>query len=231
MQDRVSDTFWNRPEIVERFADRSPDHRLRRLLDDLDLDDPSSFAVLDLGCAGGRNTVLLAERGVDLHAVDAAEAMVARTRERVTELVGRGEAERRVREGVMSDLGMFPDGRFDLVVALGVIQSSRTLEEWNRTLSEIARVTRPGGRVLASNFARGSEPEGRPLRPVGDASHVFLWREGQPMVLMDAEEHDASFSEHGFLPVEETQTVRVSTDAGFRRTINAFYERLVDPSA
>lgn len=227
----MADSFWNRPEIVERFADRSPDHRLRRLLHGLHLDDPESFAVLDLGCAGGRNTVFLAERGVDVHAVDAAEAMVARTRERVAELVGRGEAKRRVREGVMSDLGAFRDHRFDLVVALGVIQSSRSMEEWRRTLSEIARITRTGGRVLVSNFARGSEPEGRPLPAVDGAANLYLWREGQPMVLLDAEEHDASFAEHGLLPVEETETVRVPMDGGFRRTINAFYGRFVDPSA
>ena len=31
--------------------------------------------VLDLGCAGGRNTVLLAERGFDVWAVDASDAV------------------------------------------------------------------------------------------------------------------------------------------------------------
>ena len=226
----MSDSFWNRPEIVERFAGRSPDHRLQRLLEGLDLDDPGVFAVLDVGCAGGRNTVFLAEAGVDVHAVDAAEAMVSRTRERVAEILGGLEAARRVRRGVMSDLDAFDDRRFDLVVALGVIQSSRSMEEWDRTLSEIARVTRPGGRVLVSNFARSSEPEGHPLQPVEDARCVFLWRDGRPMVLMDAEGHDASFEAHGFFPVEETETVHVPREEGYRVTINAFYERMRDAS-
>ena len=41
--------------------------------------DPSRVRVLDLGCAGGRNTVVLAERGFDLEALDASAAMVAKT--------------------------------------------------------------------------------------------------------------------------------------------------------
>lgn len=217
----MTDPFWERPEIVERFADRAPDERLRRLL--VDVDDPSSFRVLDVGCAGGRNTRFLAERGVDVHALDASPAMVARTRERVAELLDPSAAEKRVRLGVMSDLGSFGADRFDLVVALGVMQSADSLDAWDRTLSEIRRVLRPGGRVLVANFAPGSRPEGRPLERVAGARHVFLWRDGRPMVLMDADDHDASFTAHGFHPVEPTETVRVPKEAGYRLTVNGLY--------
>lgn len=218
----MTDSFWERPEIVDRFAQRAPDERLCFLL--TDVDDPSSLRVLDVGCAGGRNTRFLVERGVDVHAVDASRAMVARTRERVAELVGRSEAEDRVQLGVMTDLGSFDADAFDLVVALGVIQSADSLDRWDRTLSEIRRVLRPGGRVLVANFAPDSRPEGRPLERVAGTRHVYLWRDGRPMVLMDAAEHDDAFAAHGFHPVEETETVRVSTKGGYRFTVNAFYE-------
>lgn len=220
----MSESFWDDPEIVERFADRPPDERLRALIEALDEADLSSFRVLDLGCAGGRNTRFLAERGVDVHALDASRAMVDHTRARVAEVLGAREAEERVVMGSMSELGRFDDHGFDLVVALGVIQSAQSLEEWDRTLSEVARVLRPGGRILVANFAPDSRPEGRPLEQPAGTRHVFLWRDGRPMVLMDAAEHDDAFAAHGFHPVDETETVRVSKKGGYRFTVNAFYE-------
>ena len=45
--------FWLRPETVARFRDRSPDVDLEAILDETE--DLSTFATLDLGCAGGRN--------------------------------------------------------------------------------------------------------------------------------------------------------------------------------
>ncbi|MGW8282257.1 MAG: hypothetical protein ACWGON_03050, partial [Gemmatimonadota bacterium] len=46
--------FWERPEVVEKFAGREPDHRLVEWLSGRD--DLEGLRVLDLGCAGGRNS-------------------------------------------------------------------------------------------------------------------------------------------------------------------------------
>lgn len=218
------DPFWDRPDIVARFTDRDPDHRLQRLMEDVD--DPSAFRVLDLGCAAGRNTVYLAEAGVDVQAVDASEAMLARTRERLRAVFAPDEVERRVRCGVMTILGAYDDDAFDLVVALGVLHTADSVEEWDDALSEIARVLRPGGRALVSNFSPDSRPEGEPLPQVDGSPYAYRWRDDRPMVLMDAAEHDASFRSHGFTPVEDTETVHVPLEDGFRITVNAMYEWL-----
>lgn len=217
-----ADPFWDRPDIVERFTDRDPDHRLQGLMDDVE--DPGAVRVLDLGCAAGRNTVYLARIGVDVHAVDASKTMLARTRERFGAVLAPDEASRRVRLGVMTDLGAHDDDAFDLVVALGVLHTADCLEEWNAALSEIGRVLRRGGRALVSNFSPGSRPEGQPLPRVDGSRHAYRWRDDRPMVLMDAAEHDASFGIHGFAPAEETETVHVPLEDGFRITVNAMYE-------
>lgn len=200
---------------------RDPDVRLGRII--AEVEDPSGFHVLDLGCASGRNTQFLVERGVDVEALDASPAMVERTRERLRPLLGEKAAEARVRLGLMWDLGRYGDDAFDLVVALGVMHTARALDEWDATLREIARVVAPGGRVLVSNFSPGSQPEGEPLAAVEGAEHLRVWRDGQPMVLMDAAQHDASFEEHGFRPLEPTEMVRVPLEHGFRITVNGLY--------
>lgn len=224
--------FWERAEQVERFADREPDHRLLRLLEECD--HAEDAAVLDLGCAAGRNTELLARRGIDVHAVDASRAMVSRTRKRVAEVLGQREARRRVVRGTMDDLGTYDDGSFRLVVALGVYHNAASEREWRRALEETRRVLAPGGRVLVSNFTPETDPNGSGLVPVRGARHVYRGFESGPLFLLEAGELDAEMVRHGLFPVEPTETVRVEREPGRRVIVNGLYRkrrRPADPEA
>ncbi len=157
--------FWESPENVARFAAREPDMRLMGLVPGFA--DPSVVRVLDLGCAGGRNADFLARRGFDVCAVDASEAMVAETRRRLASHLGDEQAERRVRVGRMDNLDWAPDASFELVVALGVYHCAQSFPEWDRALSETARVLAPRGKLLVSVFTpetRSSEGRNRPAR-------------------------------------------------------------------
>ena len=127
------DDMWESADVAKRFAERPPDHRLVALMKgDGDYTHvrqawaPGPRAkVLDVGCAGGRNTVWLAANGADVLAFDASSAMVAETKARLAEVVGLTEAERRVRKGYLHDLSAYPTGEFDLVVALGALQNAQ----------------------------------------------------------------------------------------------------------
>ncbi|HTJ28042.1 MAG TPA: class I SAM-dependent methyltransferase [Candidatus Limnocylindria bacterium] len=107
--------------------------------------------VLDAGCAGGEHAAWLVEHGARVVALDASAAMVDLARERV------GTAA----QVVQADLGAplpFADASFDLVA------SSLTLHylaDWNAPLRELARVLRPGGRLVFSTH--------HPLLTVDDA--------------------------------------------------------------
>lgn len=214
---------WTDPEVVARFAARPPDHRLTGLLSH----GASETRLLDVGCAGGRNTVWAARQGADVHALDASLPMVEETRRRLAEVIGAAEAERRVRHGVMSDLSAYPTSGFDLVVALGVLQDAHDLAELKRTLAEIGRVLRPGGSCLVANFGPESQPGGEPLRPVEGAPHVWLGfgASERRMTLPPAATLDELFAAHGMVPDVPTAIVRVPTELGFRITFNALYRR------
>lgn len=216
-------SFWEQPEQVEKFAGREPDHRLRALLERWE--DPESVAVLDLGCAGGRNTELLAREGFDVRALDASSAMVEATRRRVAAVLGPQEAKRRIREGRMSDLSAFPDGAFRLVVALGIYHNARSREPWDRALAETARVLDDGGLLLISNFAPGTDLTGEGMEPVAGAEHVYRGSPGGPMFLLPADALDEEMARHGLRPVEPTETVEVEADPGRRVTVNGLYRK------
>ncbi len=219
----MSNPFWDEPDTVERFAGRAPDHRLTRLVEDVAT--PSACRVLDLGCAGGRNTVLLAGAGFDVWARDASLPMVERTREAVRHALGPEEAQRRVRVGRMDDLSDFDDGALDLVVALGLYQNAESLAEWEAALDETARVLAPGGRALVAHFTPEVDLTGEGTRPVPGQPHVFEGLPGGRAVLVEAAELDAAMVRRGLHPEEPSETVRVETERGRRVTVNALYRK------
>ncbi len=221
MNDR--EEFWEDPERVEEFAGRPPDRRLLELLDAYA--DPASVRVLDLGCAGGRNTVVLAERGFDFQAIDASAAMVMKTRERVESVLGPQEARSRVHLGRMEDLGRFAAESFDLVVALGIYHGAESRAGWDRAIAETVRVLAPDGQVLVASFSPRSEPKGEGLRAVRGAPHMYEGIESGPLYLLEAEDLDAGMLRHGLVPVVRTETVTVPTESGHRVTVNGLYRK------
>lgn len=187
--------------------------------------DPAAVRVLDLGCAAGRNAVLLAQRGFDVEALDASSAMAAKTRERVAAIRGADEAARRVRVGRMDDLSFAADSSFDLVVALGLYHCAQSRAEWDRALSETARVLKPGGRLLVSVFTPETDLTGRGIAPVPGEPNVYEGFESGRSVLVDAAALDAELARFGLTPLEPTRTARPKAETGRRVTANGLYRK------
>ncbi len=137
-------------------------------------------AVLDAGCGAGLMTIELAGGGFAVTATDSSAEMARSTRRLAAE---RGLADRiTVTEADAHDLP-FPDGAFELVVALGLLP---WLHDAKGGVTELARVLAPGGSMIltADNRLRlnrmleprenpllsGLRPLKRALRPPPDPS-------------------------------------------------------------
>ncbi len=220
----MANSFWDSAENVERFAAREPDVRLTGLV--REYPDASKIRILDLGCAGGRNAVLLAEKGFDVEALDASAAMVAKTRQRLVPILGAAEAERRVRLGRMDDLSSAADATFDLVVALGLYHCAQSRAEWERALSETARVLKTGARLLVSVFTPETDLTGRGIRAVAGEPDVYEgFDSGGRHVLVDASGLDRDMARFGLLPLEPTRTARPKVETGRRVSANGLYRK------
>ena len=108
---------------------------VHRLLDAL----PPSSLVLDAACGTGRHSVYLAGRGHRIIGIDRSPEMLARARRKI----GAGE----FREGDLTALPL-ADASVDAVVcALALVH----LPDVDAAVRELARVVRPGGRVIISD--------------------------------------------------------------------------------
>jgi SAM-dependent methyltransferase len=220
----LASSFWDCAENVERFAARDPDARLTELVGEYP--DPSKVRVLDLGCAAGRNAVLLAEKGFDVEALDASPAMVAKTRQRLAAILGAAEAEKRVRVARMDDLAPVADAALDLVVALGLYHCAESRAEWERSISETARVLKPGARLLVSVFTPETDLTGRGIRPVAGEPGVYEgFDSGGRHFLVDAAGLDRDMARSGLLPLEPTRTARPKVETGRRVSANGLYRK------
>ncbi len=105
---------------------------------------PSGSSVLEVGCGAGLTAVALAQRGCEVYAVDSVARMADLTRQHAIEASVQDSV--RVAVADVHDLA-FPEGVFDLVVAIGVIA---WLHSAQAGMQQVARVLKPGGYVIAS---------------------------------------------------------------------------------
>jgi SAM-dependent methyltransferase len=208
--------IWSHPETIEHFAQKAPDARMIARLQSARPD----TRVLDLGCAAGRNSVWLAERGLDVWALDASLAMVGYARKRLQPYFA--TPEQRVINGRMDNLSAFSCCYFDFVLAFGVLHFAQSMAEWERTLKEIARVTKVGGELLVSHHSPRSNLDGQPLAATAEA-HVYRRASGRCQILLEPHELDARVGQWGFVPVVPTDEVTSPTERGWRVTVRGHY--------
>jgi demethylmenaquinone methyltransferase/2-methoxy-6-polyprenyl-1,4-benzoquinol methylase len=107
--------------------------------------------ILDLAAGTGGSTAALAESGAEVVACDLSEGMIAVGRQRHPELA--------FVQGDATDLP-FEDASFDAVtISFGL----RNVENTEKALREMARVVKPGGRLVICEFSRPTWP---PFRAV-----------------------------------------------------------------
>jgi SAM-dependent methyltransferase len=97
-------------------------------------------AALEIGCGPGRLMRPMSRHFGEVHGVDVSDEMIRLARERL-----QGIPNAFPQHGSGSDLGMFPDERFDFVYSYAVFQHIPSREVVFEYLREAWRVLRPGG--------------------------------------------------------------------------------------
>lgn len=132
--------------------------------------------VLDAGCGGGRNLVLLLREGFDVWAIDESPERVAQVRELASRLAPRLETNRFRVEPV--EAMSHDDTSMDVVISSAVLHFARDGGHWHAMVREMWRVLAPGGILFARLATSVAQPA---LVPLGgrrylmpDGSHRYL---------------------------------------------------------
>ncbi len=124
------------------------------------LDPLKGDRLLDIGCANGTYTMILAEGYAETHAIDIEPQRLAAFDQRL-EACAVGD---RIWVWEMSAQAMtFPEGSFDTITAIEVLEHVPDLD---RTLDECHRVLRPTGRLLITG----------PNRYFPFETHGWVWK-------------------------------------------------------
>lgn len=102
-------------------------------------------AVLDVGCGDGRVYETFKAKGVSYAGVDLSDDVIARAKTRWAKEIAEGRVA--FETGDLLDLPV-EDGRFDVVVAAGVLHHVPSAAYRARAVSELARAVHPGGYAL-----------------------------------------------------------------------------------
>jgi SAM-dependent methyltransferase len=142
-----------KPQLIDQFFDsggdpfgfdENPDEQIkfRRTLEVCG--DGNLGRVLEIGCAVGSFTELLAPRATDLLAIDVSEAAIQQARKRMN---GHPHVHLEAR-ALPAD---FPDGPFDLIIASDVLYYL-TVDDLATCLTLIERRLAPGGAMVAVHY-------------------------------------------------------------------------------
>jgi ubiquinone/menaquinone biosynthesis C-methylase UbiE len=148
-----------------------------------------AFAILDVGCGGGRTISKLAAIATEgmIYGIDYSKGSVAAARHHNAGLIKAGLVE--IRQASVSQLP-FPDKKFDLVTA---VETHYYWPDLVRDMKEIRRVLKPGGALImiAESYKHGKYGmlQGLAMKPLR-AAHLSV------------EEHRQLFLAAGFSDVQ-----------------------------
>lgn len=131
------DASYRSPQS-ERFFDRALDTVTRAVAA------PPEATFLDAGCGACTHSIRLARRGYRVHAVDFSDTVLEEARQRV-HTAGLHDRITIERQNLLALT--FPDATFDYALCWGVLMH---IPEIETAIAELARVLRPGGKLVVS---------------------------------------------------------------------------------
>lgn len=206
--------FWNNNEIVDYFAAKPADPVIVERLHKLQ----SQGAALDLGCGGGRHSEILAQLGYAVTAVDVNPAMLEATKNRLE------PQSLPVQLAMMSIGGLgLANESFNVVISTGVLHQAKSFQEYDKAISEVARVLKPNGLFSGNIFTNRSWDNTYSL-PNNEESYTVVTREGLWMTLLPKDIFYEMTSSHG-LELEQEIVEEIKQENTGERAVLRFHMR------
>lgn len=211
--------FWNNLNNVSDFGNKEPAKFLFNYFSRLS--EKKNKKVLDIGCGGGRNTVMLIKLGFDVFSCDLHEEMVNFTKKRVKKLSNKKTAE--VIISSMLSLS-YSNKEFDYVVSNGVFHNASSLQELNTAVGEASRVLKNHGELILNMFSA----------QIIDSNlccldkFVYITPQKLPMILATKEYLEDVLIKNNLYLIGEIKEAEVLISTGRRSVLRGVFKKIDD---
>ena len=198
--------FWNKDEIRNQFQNRKVSKYITDEIDKFDL----NLKVIDIGCGGGRYSRYVKEKGMFVIAIDKySNIATSLTDDNITFM-----------QGCINNLPI-QNNMFDVVLSIGVIHNAITLDEYEKSISEMHRILKSDGKIIFSVFTDDIISDD--LTFVGNSKYEINGR--QPMILLSKEEINNLFNKYGFKVIKTIDEHITDVGSGKRNVYTILLEK------
>ena len=214
-------TFWNKKSIVKEFAGYEAPTYWKSFLKKYKK--PGTYKILDVGCGGGRNSLLAASLGFDVFACDAHINMVRSARSMLLPyLLTSKKTTERVMRADFADLP-YLSKFFDVIIASGVYHNANKFEKFNQGIKETSRVLKNGGCLCLNIFYLG-QPDAT-MRQSKKDSFVVYTDLGLPMVLISKNEIMNILKQNNLFPYGKIHAYTSIVNTGKRYVLRGVFKK------
>ena len=161
--------FWENQKIIDEFSNKKISEYIEVFLKDL-FKRESIKNALDIGCGAGRYSFYLLNQGINVTAIDRHEKLAFRLKDTKACFI----------PAEMDKLPLKSDF-FDLVLSIGVLHNALSVQEFQNSISEVARVLKTKKIFVCSVFT--DDVISKELKKT-DTPFLFLTKDKLPMLLL-----------------------------------------------
>lgn len=190
----AASNYWNSHWVVEEFVNSKTPEYWQEYFSSIH--NSSRLKVLDLGCGGGRNSRMLAERGFDFEACDLHLEMINATKKVLLPFFSVDELENIVIQANMLQLP-YSNNTFDYVISNGIYHNTSSVSEFEQAIVETGRILKPFGRLCMNVFTNDYLESNLKKQ---SSSNLYITPDGLDMILLSKDHIINILKVHGFFP-------------------------------
>lgn len=214
--------YWGRKDVVGSFSEKPVSEHVKEFLKFSGLI-RTGVNALDVGCGGGRHTLLLLKNGFEVYACDASIKMVNSTRDKIAAVKDIEFAQSRVIQVQMDKLP-YESGFFEIVISSGVLHNARSKKELKNSLLETARVLKPSGLLYLKSFYYSGWDTEHLLSKSKNSTSIYVNKYGEEMTLLQLEDFLSLVPEKLKL-IEGVKTYTKEVETGKRDIFYGYFRK------
>ncbi len=209
----MNKNYWELESTVKFFRDKEPDILVEKGILEIKSDGKNA---LDIGCGGGRNSLVLAKHNFNVQILDGNQIMLDTTiRLLSNNKLAAGNAS--IQDVSNLNIG---GNNFDIILCIGVLHQNQSINSLTEAIEKIYKSLKKGGIFIYNVFT--SDHIDTSLVDLGE--NRYQTKENAPMLLISRDKYLEIFKNLGFIEVHKQYNVK-DVNTGKRSILRGILRR------